>query len=199
MNTRIFGVVFGPVWKLKRLRAEIAPVNDNGVEVFLFGELNDNPRRVFRVEYFAPPHRVHVAIGKVAATDETVVVLCSATVNCFAEESRSPACVARNPKSGAVVFAGSVPVVVIAQASIRETENRVTACGEGARHVVIARGRIPDGKIGPHHIICVDFDARLRVVNLDDVLCRKCSGRRNRECCAAQDFFEFHKTSSKMG
>ena len=148
MNARIFGVVFGPVRKFKRLRAEIAPVYDNGVEVFLFRELNDDPRRILRVENFAPPHGFHVAIGKVAATDETVVVFCGAAVNRFAEESRSPACIARNPKSGAVVFACTVPVVVIAQASVRKTENRVTAFGEGGCHVVIAAGRVPNGKVG---------------------------------------------------
>ena len=199
MNARVFGVVFGPVRKFKRFRAEISPVDDDGIEIFLFGKLNDNPRRVFRVEYFAPPHCVHVAIGKVAATDEAVVVLCCATVNCFAEESRCPACVARNPKSGAVVFAGTVPVIVIAQAPVRETENRVIACDESFRHVVIAGGRIPDGEIGSQHVICVDFNARASVVNLDDILCGECGRGGKCERHAAQDFFEFHKTSSKMG
>ena len=148
MNARIFGVVFGPVRKFKRLRAEIAPVYDNGVEVFLFRKLNDDPRRILWIKYFAPPHRIHVAIGKVTASDETVVVFCGAAINRFAEESRSPACVAWDPKSGAIVFAGSVPVVVIAQAPVRESEQCITAIDEGGRHVVITGGRVPDGEIG---------------------------------------------------
>ena len=134
-----------------------------------------------------------------AATDETVVVFCRAAVNCFAEESRSPICVAWCPESSAVVFACAIPVVVIAQASVRETENGVAAIDEGGRHVVITRGRIPDGEIGAHHVLLVDDNARMRIVNLDDVLCGKRRGCRNCECRAAQKLFEFHLSSSRNG
>ena len=108
-----------------------------------------------------------------AATDETVVVFCRAAVNCFAEESRSPAFFAWCPESSAIVFACAIPVVVIAQASVWEAEYRVAAIDEGGRHVVITRGRIPNGKIRAHHVLFVNDDARMRIVNLDDVLCCK--------------------------
>ena len=201
MNARVFGVFVRPVRKFKRFRAEIAPFDDDGIEVFLFREFNDDPRRVFWIENFAPPHSALVAIGKVAATDETVVVFCRAAVNCFAEESRSPTFFAWCPESGAVVFACAIPVVVIAQASVRETENRVTSIDEGGRHVVITRGRIPDGEIGAHHVLFVNDDARMRVVNFDDVLCSQNRRCRKRKCSPAQKFFDpkYHKSSSKIG
>ena len=135
------------------------------------------------------------------ATDKTIVVLGGAAVDRFAEESRSPAFFAWCPESSAIVFACAIPVVVIAQASVRETENGVAAIDEGGRHVVIARRRIPNGKIRAHHVLFVNDDARMRVVNFDDVLGGKRRGCRNCECRPAQKILDtkFHKSSSGMG
>ena len=148
VHTRIFSIVFGPVGYFKRFRTQSPPIDLQGINIDFFGEFNHNPRRIHRVQDFTPPHGFHIAVGQMAAANKSVVILGSAAVNRFAEESRSPACVAWNPKSGAVVFACTVPVVVIAQASVRKTENRVTAIDERGRHVVIAAGRVPNGKVG---------------------------------------------------
>ena len=173
VNTRVFRVILGPVSKLEGLRAQLAPVNLQGIEIHLLGELDHDPGRIVRVQDFAPPHRLHLAVGKVAPADKPVVVLGRTAVNRLAQEAASPLGRIGSPEAGTVVLADTVPVVIIRKAAVREAEHRVAAVHKRIRHVVVAARRIPDGKVGRHHVRLVDGNSRMQVIDNHHVLRRK--------------------------
>ena len=179
MYTRIFRVVFGPVGEFKSLRAQIAPVNLQGIQILFLGKFHHNPGRIIRIEDFAPPHRLHVVVGQMAPADKTVVVLGGTAVNRLAQEPARPFLFVGNPQAGAVVLADSVPVVIIGKRAVREAEYGIAAVHQRLRHVVIAAGWIPDGKVGSHHVLLVDYDARFQVIDRHHVLRgKRATGRR---------------------
>ena len=175
VHARVFGIVAVPVRELEGLRTQAAPVNLQGVEVHLLGELYHHPGRVHGVEDFAPPHRLHLAVGEVAPADKAVVVLRRAAVNRLAQKAARPLVRIGRPEAGAVVAADAVPVVIVRKASIREAEQRIAAVHQRLRHVVVAAGRIPDGKVGSHHVFLVDDDARMQVIDHHRILRSKYS------------------------
>ena len=170
VHARIFGIVLGPVRKLERLRAQFTPVNLQRIEIHLLRKFHHYPGRVHRVEDFAPPHRFLLAVGKVAPANKAVVVLRRTAVNRLAQESASPLRGIRCPEPGAIVAADSVPVVIVREAPVREAEQRVAAIHERIGHIVVTAGRVPNRKVRRHHVLLVDNDARMQVIDNHRVL-----------------------------
>ena len=180
MHARIFGIVFGPVGNFKSLRAKRSPIDLQGIDIDLFGEFHHDPRRVHRVQNFAPPHGFHIAVGQVTATHKAVVVLGGAAINRFSQETASPLVLVGGPEASAIVATDTIPVVIIRKRSIRESKQRVTAIDQRRRHVVIAARRIPNREVRRHHIFFIDDDTRMQVIDLDDILGGKSDGTKRK-------------------
>ena len=173
MYARIRRIIFCPVREFEGLRTKCSPIDNQGIQVLLFLELHDNPGRIVRVQDFAPPHRVHVAVGQMAATYKSPVVLGRPAVNRLAQEPGRPFLFARSPEARAVVAARTVPVVIVRQTPVREAEHIVAAIDQGGRHVEVTGRRIPYGKVGSQHVVLVDGNARMLVIHSHHVLCSK--------------------------